>query len=306
MIPGIRRAGAVAALLSAALVPSALAQEPAPTRPAAPRDSNRPVRSPGNAEWASDAQDAQAKAAAQGKLVYYEFDSPNCSACQRMQGLLYPALDFEALLIGMVPVKLMLTSNAAAPLAERYKITDVPSVLITTAEGRLVFLMQGFTNAPDFYRHVHADLDRYRKFVKKLDGQTIETLSAEEAYATGRELYARSDPAAALPRLKRAAVAPNPKPGVRENALEGLAEVELQLSHFGPSREAIDKLIATTKNADQKERAELFRAQLPLAEKKPAEALALYKKFVKDHPASPYRERVEGFIARLEASAPPP
>jgi hypothetical protein len=182
----------------------------------------------------------------------------------------------------------------------------VPSVLITTPEGRLVFLMQGFMNAPDFYRHVHSDLDRYRQFVKKLDGQTIESLSAEEAYATGRELYARSDPATALPRLRRASIAPNPGPGVRENALEGLAEVELELSHIGASREAIEKLIATTKNAEQKERAELFRAQLPLAEKKPAEALALYKKFLKDHPGSPYRERVEGFVARLEGTAPAP
>ncbi|MFY9550183.1 MAG: hypothetical protein WAU32_03465 [Thermoanaerobaculia bacterium] len=306
MHPKNNRSGAAAALLAAALVSSAFAQEPSPTHPATPSDANRPVRSPGNADWARDAEDAQAKAAAQGKLVYYEFDSPNCSACQRMQSLLYPAFDFEALLIGMVPVKLALTSNAAKPLADRYKITEVPAVLITNADGRLVFLMQGFKTAPEFYRHARGDLDRYRQFVKKIDAQRIATLSAEEAYATGRELYARSDPAAALPRLQRASVAPNPKPGVRENALEGLAEVQLEVGQIGPSRQTIDKLIATTKNADQRERAELFRAQIPLAEKKPAEALALYRKFVKDHPSSPHRARVDEFIARLEGAAPAP
>jgi tetratricopeptide (TPR) repeat protein len=301
MHPKIRRSAAAAAFLTTALAAEAFAQEHA-----TPPDATRAVRSPGNADWAKDWREAQAKAAAEKKLVYYEFDAPNCSACQRMQGLLYPAFDFEALLIGMVPVKVMLGSNDAAPVAERYKVKDVPSVLITSPEGRLVFLMQGFKTAPEFYQHVHADLDRYRQFVKKIDAQDIPTLSAEEAYTTGRELYARSDPSAALPRLKRASVAPNPQPGVRENALEGLAEVELELGDTRASREAIDKLAATTKDPAQKERADLFRAQLPLAEKKPAEALALYKKFLKDHPSSPYRAQVEGYIARLEGAAPAP
>jgi len=301
MNPKIRGSCASLALLIS-LAAAAFAQE----HPPAPSDASRPVRSPGNAEWAKNWREAQTTAAAQKKLVFYEFDAPNCGACQRMQGLLYPAFDFEALLVGMVPVKLELGSNDAAPVAERYKVKDVPSILITTPEGRMVFLMQGFKTTPEFYHHVHADLDRYRQFAKKIDAQDIPKLSAEEAYTTGRELYARSDPAAALPRLKRATVAPNPKPGLRENALEGLAEVELELGDTHASREAIDKLAAIAKDPAQKERADLFRAQLPLAEKKPAEALALYKKFLKDHPASPYRSQVEGYIARLEGAAPAP
>jgi len=301
MNPKIRRGTALAAI-SIAFAARAFAQE----HPAAPPDATRAVKSPGNAEWAKDWKEAQSKAASQKKLVFYEFDAPNCSACQRMEGLLYPAFDFEALLIGMVPVKLELGSTDAAPVAERYKVKDVPSILITSPEGRLVFLMQGFKTAPEFYQHVHQDLDRYRQFVKKIDAQDIPTLSAEEAYTTGRELYARSDPSAALPRLKRASVAPNPPPGVRESALEGLAEVELELGDTHASREAIEKLAATTKDPAQKERADLFRAQLPLAEKKPAEALALYKKFLKDHPSSPYRSQVEGYIARLEGMTAAP
>jgi tetratricopeptide (TPR) repeat protein len=301
MNPKIRDSCAGLALLTA-LATGAFAQE----HPPAPPDASRPVRSPGNADWAKNWKEAQSTAAAQKELVFYEFDAPNCSACQRMQGLLYPAFDFEALLVGMIPVKLELGSTDAAPIADRYKVKDVPSILITTPEGRLVFLMQGFKTAPEFYHHVHADLDRYRQFVKRIDAQDIPKLSAEEAYATGRELYARSDPAAALPRLKRASVAPKPQPGVRENALEGLAEVELELGDTQASRDAIEKLAATTKDPAQKERADLFRAQLPLAEKKPAEALALYKKFLKDHPSSPYRAQVEGYIARLEGAATAP
>jgi tetratricopeptide (TPR) repeat protein len=268
---------------------------------------NRQVKSPGNAAWAETVDEARAKAAAENKLVYYEFDSPSCADCHRMQSLLYPAFDFEALLIGMVPVKVRYDFPESKPLQELYGVSGSPAVLITNPDGRLVFLMNGFKDAPDFYRHAHKDLDLYRQFVKKLDSQAVATMSANEALATGRELFARKDPKTAVTYLERATVAPNPGQGARETALEILAAAQLELGDAAASRKSIDQLIATTKNPDQKERAELFRAQIPLSQNRPDEALALYKKFVKEHPDSKYRERVQSFIARLEpASSPKP
>ncbi len=298
-----RRPGRVSALLALALASGAAAQQSTAPSPAA---ANSPLTSPGNVVWAKDAAEAKARATAEKKLIYFEFVRPGCGDCRRMQALLYPALDFEALLIGMVPVKLDLDSVEGKPLAERFEIRDVPAVLITTPEGRLVFLVQGFKNAPDFYSHVRKDLDGYRQFARRVEGQDVATLSADEAYATGRELYARHDIEAARPRLKRATVAGNAKPGVRESALEGLAAAELQLGQTAEARKTIDTLIATTRNPEQKERAELFRAQIPLSENKPAEALALYKKFAKDHPDSKHLDTVRSFIERLEAPPAPP
>ncbi len=278
-----------------------LAQEPART-PAFP--AKGPVTSPGNAEWAANAADARARALAQKKLVYYEFEAPGCGNCRRMQALLYPAFDFEALLIGMVPVKLDLDSEEGRQIAGRYSITETPSVLIATPEGRLVFLMQGFKDAPDFYRHARQDLDSYRVFAHRIDGQDVARLTAEEAYTTGRDLYARFDYSAAAVRLERASAAPDATPELRLSALEGLAAADLQLGQAAASRRAIDKVIAATKSPEQKERAELFRAQIALAENKPAEALSAYRKFAKDHPGSPHIARVRSFIARLEAAEP--
>ena len=86
---------AVAGLLAA---PSGAAQD-APQQappPSANPDPNRPVKSPGNAKWAQTAEEARQRAAAENKLVFYEFESPGCDGCRRMQGLLYPAFDFEA------------------------------------------------------------------------------------------------------------------------------------------------------------------------------------------------------------------
>ena len=275
-----------------ALASAAAAQE-------IPPEANRPVTSPGNAVWAATLDEARVRAAAEEKLVFLEFESPECGNCQRMDNLLYPAFDFEALLIGMVPVKLSLESTEGAELGARYGIAETPAVLITSPEGRLVFRMEGFQNAPDFYRHAHQDLDAYRKFARRVEAQDIRKLSADEALETGRELYLRVDPAAALPRLKRVIADPKAAPGQREEAREILAAVEFDLGQPKASRQTIDRLIATTKSPERRERAELFRAQIPLAENKPAEAIALFRKFRKDHPTSRHIARVDEILEKL-------
>ncbi|MGH9365617.1 MAG: hypothetical protein ACRD1B_10200 [Thermoanaerobaculia bacterium] len=282
-------------LLLAALAAAPLcAQEP--ERP----EANRPVTSPGNAVWAPTWDAARKRAGSENKFVFVEFDGgPECGQCHRMDSLLYPAFDFEALLIGMVPVKVVFDSPEGKELARRYPFDQPPAVLITTPEGRLIFLMQGFTNAPEFYRQATSDLTAYRKFARRVEAQDITRLPAAEALATGLELYQRFDPQAALPRLKRAVSAPDAKPAERDKAREQLAAVELELGQPAAARATIDALLKTTREPDLKERAEIFRAQLPLHEGKPAEALKLLQKFVADHPKSVHAGEVRQVIEQL-------
>ncbi|HEY1434093.1 MAG TPA: hypothetical protein VGG65_01885 [Thermoanaerobaculia bacterium] len=307
-MPTSRRSSRVAAalLVSGLLAGSAVARQATPEAPPpqTPPATNHPVNTPGNAAWAANVSEARTIARADKKLVYYEFTSAQCGDCRRMTGLLYPAFDFEALLVGMVPVSVALSSTDGKALGERYSITEEPSVLITTPEGRLVFLMQGFKDAGDFYAHAHRDIDAYRKFARTVDAQDVPRLPAAEAYSSGRALYARFDYEGAASRLARAAAAPDAKPEMRESALMGLAAADRQLGNFVGARKSAEKVIATTKNPDQKERAELFLAELALAQNHPGDALAAYRKFAKDHPKSPYLEKVRGFIGQLEATAP--
>ncbi|HEX7252419.1 MAG TPA: hypothetical protein VF376_06010, partial [Thermoanaerobaculia bacterium] len=200
----------------------------------------------------------------------------------------------------MVPVKVFIDSPEGTQLASKYGIDDVPAILVTTPRGRLVFQMVGFQNPQDFYPHIHKDLNDYRAFSKKVDSQDVAHLSAPEALDTGRALYQRNDPGAARPRLQRASSASHASPAVRDEALELLAAAEEDLGDLPASRTAIEKLIATTTDSDRRERAELFRAQLPLAENKPAEAYALFQKFQQDHPKSQYRSQVEALMAKVE------
>jgi tetratricopeptide (TPR) repeat protein len=294
---------ALAPLAARAAAPPSTQQPPAQQPPPAPTTAPgaRAVHSPGNAEWAKDLADARRRAAAEKKLVFYELDrGETCGECKRMEGLLYPAFDFEALLVGMVPVKINLDSPDGRVLGERYTIQQAPSILITNPDGRLAFLMQGFRNAPDFYSHVRPDLEKYRKFAAQVDAQDVPKLSANEAFKTGSELFARFDYEAARERLNRAATAPDATPALKSSALQGLAAAELQLGRVADSRKTIEQAIAAAPDSDHKQRAELFRAQIPLAENKPDEALALYRRFAKDHPDSKYMDRVKTFIEKLE------
>jgi thioredoxin-related protein len=278
----------------------------APSQAPPPEHASSPVHSPGNAEWAPTFGEAVQRSAAQGKFLFVEFDKQGCGHCQRMDNLLYPAFDFEALLIPMVPVKLSLDSSEGKELARQYGIADAPAILIRSPEGRMVFLIEGFTTTQDFYAHVHQDLDDYRAFAKKVEAQDIPRLSAREAFETGKELYRRGDSAGALPRLKRAVSVPGGTTAAREDARELLAAVELDGGDTAASRQTIHRLITTTKDARRRERAELFRAQIPLAENKPEEAYALFVKFEKDHPKSPYLSQVRALIGRMTGEAPKP
>jgi anthranilate/para-aminobenzoate synthase component I len=205
----------------------------------------------------------------------------------------------------MVPVKVMLDSAEGKELAHRHGIKETPAILVLSPEGRMVFLMEGFTTAQDFYQHARQELDVYKAFARKVEGQDIPRLPAREAFDTAQELYQRGDSAAALPRLKRAAAAPDATAIVREDARELLAAVELDGGDSASSRKTIQHLIATTKDAKRRERAELFAAQIPLAENKTDEAYALFKKFEKDHPKSIYLPQVRAFVARLSGGETP-
>jgi len=300
----------VPALAAFIALSAAYAAPPAPllaqdAQPPSTVDITKNLKRPGNADWASTVDEARERAAAEKKLVYYEVSGPDCDDCIRMQSVLYPAFDFEALLIGMVPVQLELTSADAKKLAQIYPIREIPSVAITTPTGRLVFLTQGFKNQRDFFVHVHKSLADYREWAKTIDAQDVPSLSAADAMRSANQLYGRFDFAEARPRYKRASAAPDATRAIRDGALEGLAACELSLDQPVQARKSIDQLIQTTKDPEVKERAELFRAQIPLSQKQYDEALALYKKFEKDHPNSKYLEKVRGFIAHLQPSDNP-
>jgi len=104
-----------------------------------------------------------------------------------------PHAELEAIMASSIPVKIDIESPEGKAIAARYSIEEAPAVLITTPQGRLVFLMQGFMNQGEFFRHAYAAIAGYRKWAKEIDVQNVASLSAKEAFDSGNELYHRSD-----------------------------------------------------------------------------------------------------------------
>lgn len=300
-------------LVAALTVPQEPVKTPAatapgsPTPPAASTENPASIPSgPGQAVWATSVNEARERASREDKFVFVEFTKAKCGNCDRMDNLLYGSADLDAMLGSMVPVKVDVESLTGREFSERYGFEKTPAILVTTPEGRLVFLMEGFHNQAEFFRNAYAGVETYRTFAKRVEAQDIAKLPMKEALETGTELYRRSDPEAALPRLRRAAAAPGAKGMERHDALELLAATEFDLGQADASRRTIERLIAMTKDTARKERAELFRAQIPLSENRPAEALVLFRKFQKDHPKSVHIAQVNDVVQKLEERVPRP
>jgi tetratricopeptide (TPR) repeat protein len=281
---------ALARLLAAVTPPTSPAQQP-------PADSG--ALGPGRAEWARSYADAAGRARSENKVVYVEFDTETCSDCKRFDTLLYPATDFEFLLLRMVPVKLRLGQDEASTLAARYHVGKAPSVLILSPGGALIFRLEGFDSPPSFYRHVHTSMADYDKLNVRMihEPETLDDPKAE--LSLGAELYRRFDSEEAVARLERAARSPRADSETREQALAFLASAQLELNRVADSKASVDEILKSTKDPARREKAELFRAQVSLAEGKRAEARRRYQDFLKDHPGSKLRSEAETLLKGL-------
>ncbi len=292
-----------AALLSAAAVARAqnAAPEPSPT----PVHEGRQVRSPGNAVWAPDINAAHQRAAADGAL---RVPRVHAQELRRLLAHAEPPLP-------RVRFRGALDRHGARSRRPRH--SRRPEARRALPHRRRAFGPDHDrlrpprlpdAGLPGRARLLRARPHRPRRSTgssrKVIDAQDVAHLPAADAFKTGQQLYARFDFEGAAVRLARAADAKDATPAIRASALEGLAAADLELGKTAESRRAIDRLIAATKDPAQKENAELFRAQISLVENKPQDALAAYRRFAKDHPDSPYIEKVKTFIARLEGGTP--
>lgn len=242
---------------------------------------------PGKAAWEATYEKARSRASKEGKVVFVEFMETGCGNCLRMEGLLYPAVNFEMTLLRMVPVKLDRAAGEGAALAERYGITEAPAVLIVSAGGALVFRVNGFDQAGAFYTHVRESMAAWDKVHVRMIHEPEFQDDPKQELALGTELALRFDPEEAAPRFERAAHALDAE--TRDRALTYLASAQFKLKRYADSRATLGKILVVSKDADLREQAELFVSQIALAEGKRDEARRTVLAFLRDHPDSKRR-----------------
>jgi len=306
----LKTAAILAALIAASAAGPAFAQTSATgspeagsgAPPAAEPQTQALSNSPGRAVWASNFDEAKELAKKQGKVVFVEFTRNKCGNCLRMDELLYPAVNFEMAILRMVPVKLDLDLAEVAKLASRYQVDDVPAVLVVSPGGALIFRMVGFKDDRSFYVHLHNSMKEWDSLNLRLvhEPETIDNAKAE--LELGKELFRRVDAEEALPRLQRAATLPKATPAVREEALAYLASAQMELERFADARATTGKLLRIGKDRERREKAELFRAQISLAEGKRDEARREFQSFLSRHPSSKLRDEAKSYLEKLKDS----
>ncbi|MGH9440686.1 MAG: hypothetical protein ACRD16_00260 [Thermoanaerobaculia bacterium] len=294
------KAAVIAALVIAASSSGLTRAQTSATEPPASAPGG-PSVGPGKAAWATSFPEARRLAKEQGKVVFVEFAQKGCGNCFRMDGLLYPAVNFEMALLRMVPVKLDFSLAESKKLAGRYQIEDTPAILVVSPGGALIFRMLGFENDRSFYAHLHSSMADWDRLNLKLVHEPETIQNARSELQLGIELFQRFDSEEAIPRLERAS-SPKAPSAVRDEALAYLASAQMEREMFGDAESTIATLLRITKNPDRREKAELFRAQLALARGKREEARREFQSFVNRHPESKHRAEAKAYLDQMTAA----
>ncbi len=128
---------------------------------------------------------------------------------------------------------------------------------------------------------------------------------AKSELLLGAELFRRFDSEEAIPRLQRAASPKSPQ-GIREEALAFLASAQMERERFTEAQATVDTLLKITKNAAFRERAELFRAQIALAQGRRDEARREFQAFMTRHPASKLKDQAKMYLDQMGSEKPTP
>ncbi len=307
---GPLKTAVAAALFAACCAAPALGQtEPAkPSAPEAGPPAAAPAplpNTPGRAVWAKDFDEAVRRAKEQGKVVFVEFTKKKCGNCFRMDGLLYPSVNFEMALLRMVPVKLDLDLADAAKLANRYQVSTTPAILVVSPGGALVFRMVGFQDDRSFYVHLHNSMKDWDAVNLRMVHEPETIADAKAELELGKELFRRVDSEEAIPRLQRASKSPKAAPAVREEALAYLASAQMELERFADSRATTERLLKTAKDPDRREKAELFLAQIMLAEGRRDDARRDFQSFLTRHPESKHKAEAKGYLDQMKTPDEP-
>ncbi|HWC64756.1 MAG TPA: thioredoxin family protein [Thermoanaerobaculia bacterium] len=270
---------------------------------AAPVSDGKPS-TPGKASWEPTVAKARERAARESKMVFVEFTQDHCGNCERMDALLYPAVNFEMLLLRMVPVKLDRTTAEASALAERYGVAEAPAVRNLSDGGALIFRVNGFDNAPEFYRHVQESVKEWDALHLRMVREPEFQGDAQQELALGTALALRFDPEEAAPRFARAAAVKTADAATRDKARTYLASAQFKMKHYDDSRATIDEILKTSHDPAVREQAELFRGEIAIAEGKREEARRTIMAFLRDHPGSALRRNAQQMLASTSDGTP--
>jgi len=140
-------------VVACALLPLALA---CTSRSEAPKPgAGAPAASPVADEkvWFDGSyEDALAQAKASNRLVFVDFWTSWCGFCKKLDKVTFSQPAVQAELGKMVSVKIDAESKAGAPVAQKFRVTGYPALLVLDGNGREIGRIAGFLEPEPFLK----------------------------------------------------------------------------------------------------------------------------------------------------------
>jgi hypothetical protein len=273
----------LASLLS---LQTTVSEEPA----AAPSRTPMAVPGPAGLEvtWTStwDEAVAAARKIPDGRILVY-FGDDGCGPCQRMEALVIPSTSFYAFTRDKVPLHLTLGSPEGKRLAAKLRVRQIPAWVVVTPDLLVTGRQEGSTTQMGW---VEAFVDAEKKwadFRKLLAAEKADPSDAKLVYEVAVGAFRRGGDSLAEPRFERLADDPRTPAGLRESSLAYLATIQLDAGRPGDAAVTLDRLLRVVQDPVLKQRAELRRAEVEIAQGRKDLAIGRLRAFEKEWPGSP-------------------
>lgn len=116
-----------------------------------------PLLAQGTVKWEHDFQSALKRAKAEKKQIFMDLWTEWCGPCQHLQKNVFPTPEAQAALAKFVPFSSLVQKRDGTPVAEgtkladQFRLTAFPTLVILDAEGREVRRQVGaFRSGADF------------------------------------------------------------------------------------------------------------------------------------------------------------
>jgi predicted negative regulator of RcsB-dependent stress response len=255
--------------------------------------------------WAPTLQQAQttARETKDGRILIF-FTDPDCGECSRMLKIIAPSTSFYAFTRDKVPVPVAISTPDGLALAKKMRVVGVPTWIVATPDLVECSRQEGVTTQQGWVETFVQGERSWAAFRRAQAAESANPANSAAVFEVARQLYQRGAREQAEGRFRRLAADASVAPEVREQASAYVASIDLDAGRFDEATRMLDTLIASTKDPQLKERAELRRADVELARGRKDLAAYRLREFKKAHPESPLAAEAQALLDAIQGKAP--
>ena len=248
--------------------------------------------------WYSNLQEASSAALEMNKPMMIDFQADWCAACKVMERDVYSDANVAEAFRRLLPVRL--DFDKKAPIARKYEVTALPTLIFTDSYGNEILRWHGFIEAKPLTEVIQSlpdvtELNQISRALEqnKNDFQALqkmgEKLRSAGLFLTSNGYYAR-----ALDRPEAKS-----DPAKKEFILNQMALNSLDLKDGKRASEILEKCLKEFPSSRNKAEWTLSLGRAYAFAEKKDKAKKVLESFVREHPDGPQSQQAKALLATL-------